>query len=402
MAEQAPTFLVVAGEASGDLHGARVIESLRRRVPDARFAGMGGPRMREAGLEPLYDAREISVMGFVEVVPKLFRILAVLAGLARWAAEHRPVAAVLIDVPDFNLRLAQRLKAHGVPVTFYVAPMAWAWRESRVKTLRARVDQLLCIYPFEETWFRERGVPAVYVGNPLLEDGHLATPPDREACRRLLGLDDRRPAVALLPGSRRSELHRVLPTMLRAAKVLLAQRPELQLVLPVASTLSRAEIEALCAREGGVRLTLVEGKTVEVLGAADAAVVCSGTATLEAALVGRPMVVVFRAGWISWAIAKVFVRLRDVAIVNILAGRRIVPELIQGAFTAAAVVRELVPLLASTEARERMVEELRRLRKALGGPGASDRVAGAVLDDLSARGVRLLPPPAEAAERRLP
>ena len=401
MEERAPTFLVVAGEASGDLHGARVIEALRRRVPGARFAGMGGPRMREAGLEPLYDACEISVMGFVEVLPKLVRILAVRAGLARWAAEHRPVAAVLVDVPDFNLGLAKRLKALGVPVAFYVAPMAWAWRESRVKTIRARVDRLLCIYPFEEAWFRERGVEAVYVGNPLLEDGHLAAPPDLAACRAALGLDAHRPAVALLPGSRRSELHRVLPTMLAAGKALLAGRPELQLVLPVASTLSRAEIEALCAAHG-VTPALVEGRTAVVLGAADAAVVCSDTATLEAALACRPMVVVFKAGWISWAIAKVFVRMRDVAIVNILAGRRIVPELIQGAFTAAAVGREVLPLLASTEARARMVAELGRLRKALGGPGASDRVAGAVIDVLAERGVRLLPPPAHEARRSQP
>lgn len=401
MAESAPTFLVVAGEASGDLHGARVIEALRRRVPHARFAGMGGPRMREAGLEPLYDAREISVMGFVEVLPKLFRILGVLAGLARWAEEHRPVAAILVDVPDFNLRLAKRLRTLGVPVAFYVAPMAWAWRESRVKTLRARVDRLLCIYPFEEAWFRERGVEAVYVGNPLLEDGHLAVAPDPAACRAALGLDGDRPALALLPGSRRAEIHRVLPTMLAAARALLAERPELQLVLPVAATLSREEIEALCA-EGGVTPQLVEGRAVEVLGAADAAVVCSGTATLEAALACRPMVVVFKAGWISWAIAKLFVRLPDVAIVNILAGRRIVPELIQRAFTAAAVVREVLPLLASGEVRERMVEELRRVRGALGGPGASERVAGAVLEVLAERGVKLLPPPADEARRGLP
>jgi lipid-A-disaccharide synthase len=396
VAEQAPIFLVVAGEASGDLHGARVIEALRRRVPGARFAGMGGPRMREAGLEPLYDASEISVMGFVEVLPKLFRILGVLAGLARWAEEHRPVAAILVDIPDFNLRLAKRLRAKGIAVAYYVAPMAWAWRESRVKTLRARVDRLLCIYPFEETWFRDRGVEAVYVGNPLLEDGHLAAPPDAATCRRLLGLDHHRPTVALLPGSRRSEIHRVLPTMLRAARELLAQRPELQLVLPVAATLDRGEIEALC-REGGVAPTLVDGRAVEVLGSADAAVVCSGTATLEAALAHRPMVVVFRAGWISWAIAKLFVRLPDVAIVNILAGRRIVPELIQGAFTAAALVKELVPLLAPTPVRERMLEELGKVRRALGGPGASDRVAGAVLEVLAEKGVRLLPP---APERR--
>lgn len=220
------------------------MKALARRNPGARFVGMGGPRMQAEGLEPLYDASEISVMGFVEVLPKVVRILGVLEGLSRWAHTHRPSAAILIDAPDFNLRLAARLQEVGIPVTYYIAPMAWAWREGRVKTLRQRVDKLLCIYPFEEKWFRERGVPAVYVGNPLLEDPKLLEAPGREEARRELGLPLDAKVLALLPGSRKAEIQRVLPDLAEAAERLTRERPGLKLVLPVAHTLDRQEIEA--------------------------------------------------------------------------------------------------------------------------------------------------------------
>lgn len=375
-----PTFLLVAGEASADLHGARLIEAIARRHPDARFVGMGGPLMQAAGLEPLYDAREIAVMGFVEVLPKLVRILGVMEGLARWAHAHKPSAAILIDAPDFNLRLAARLQEVGIPISYYIAPMAWAWREGRVKTLRQRVDKLLCIYPFEEEWFRRRGVPAVFVGNPLFEDPRLLHAPSREEARKELGLSGDTKVLALLPGSRKAEIEKVLPDLVEAAERITASRPGLQVVLPVAHTLDRQEIEAhFTSRK--LRPLLVD-RTALALGAADAVAVCSGTATLETALAGRPMVVVFRGSPTSYWLAQRFVRLERYSIVNILAGREVVPELIQDDFTPEALVAKLQPLLDDGPEREEMLEALATIRVELGGPGASERAADEVLATL--------------------
>lgn len=371
------TFLLVAGEASADLHGSRLIEALARKHPGARFVGMGGPLMQAAGLEPLFDAREIAVMGFVEVLPKVVRILGVMESLARWAHANRPAAAILIDAPDFNLRLAARLQEVGIPISYYIAPMAWAWREGRVKTLRQRVDKLLVIYPFEEEWFRRRGVPAVFVGNPLFEDPRLLHAPTREEARRELGLAEDATVLALLPGSRKAEIARVLPDLVEAAERIAATRPGLKVVLPVAHTLDRKEIEAHFTGRG-IRPLLVD-RTALALGAADAVAVCSGTATLETALAGRPMVVVFRGSPTSYRLAKLFVHLERYSIVNILAGKEVVPELIQDDFTAEALVQKLLPLLEDGPERRKMLADLAAIRADLGGPGASERAASEVL-----------------------
>lgn len=372
-----PTFLLVAGEASGDRIGAGVIRALAARVPGARFVGMGGPHMRAAGLEPLYDANEIAVMGVVEVLPKLRRILGVLDGLARWAAEARPAAAILIDAPDFNLRLADRLRERGVPVAYCVAPMAWAWREGRVRTLRQRVDALLCIYPFEERFFRDRAVPATFVGNPLLEDSAIASPPGRAACRAALGLEEAGEVVALLPGSRRGEVERLLPTLLDAAERLAAARPALRFVLPVASSLERGWVASFLA-ERAVRPILCDDARLAV-GAADAAAVCSGTATLETALLGTPQVVVYRTSPLNWLLVRLLVDLDHASIVNILAGREIVPELLQDDLDPAALADRLAALLDDEVARARMRAAFYRLRRDLTGGPASVRTAEVVL-----------------------
>jgi lipid-A-disaccharide synthase len=241
-------------------------------------------------------------MGVVEVLPKLRRILHVLDGLARWAVEHRPAAAILIDAPDFNLRLADRLRERGIPVAYYVAPMAWAWREGRVRALRQRVDALLCIYPFEERWFRERAVPATFVGNPLLEDPAIAHPPDRVAARAGLGIGAEETVVALLPGSRHGEVTRILPTLLEAADRLAATRGPIRFVLPIAPNLDRAFVEGMCS--GSACRPLLCGDAQQAVAAADLAAVCSGTATLETALIGTPQVVVYRTSPVNWTLIR--------------------------------------------------------------------------------------------------
>ena len=375
-------LMVVAGEASGDLHAADVLSELRRRRPELRAFGMGGPRLEAAGLQRLFDAREISVMGIAEVLPRLPRIWRVFRALVRAARERRPAAALLVDVPDFNLRLARKLRALGVRVVFYVSPTVWAWRRGRVRQIARDVDRMLCILPFEEDFYREHGVHARYVGNPVVEQ--VPPPGAPEGFRRALGLEPGRPTLALLPGSRPSELHRLLPPMVESAALLAKERPELQIVVPVAPGLERTPVEeAFAAR--GLRPTLVNGRAAEVVGAADVAVVASGTATLETALMLRPMVVVYRMSALSWALGRLLVRVAFVSLVNLLSGRRLVPELLQSALKPEAVAEEVRRLWGPGAAREAQVEGLQALRTRLGtGPTAS-RVADEVLDVMDAR-----------------
>lgn len=377
------TFLVVAGEASGDEHGARLLASLSRSLPASRFVGIGGPAMEREGLEALHSISELSVMGFVEVIPKLTKVFSILRDVASWAERERPTAAILIDAPDFNLRLARELRHLGIPIFYLVAPMAWAWREGRVRALRD-LDGLFCIYPFEEDWFRRRNVPAAFVGNPLLEDPLLHEPPDRSRCREALGLASAGEVVALLPGSRPGEIRRILPTLLQAAERLAEARGGVRFVLPLAGSDARREVESLLP-PGSLPLRLVEGRATEALRAADAAVVCSGTATLQAALVHCPTVLVYRAHPLSMALVKWLVRLSHAGIVNILLGREVVPELLQEACTAEGIVRALVPLLDGGTEREEMLEAFQDLRRDLGGPGFAGRAADAIVSALPQR-----------------
>jgi len=372
-------ILVVAGEASGDQHAAAVVREIRRRAPEVRFFGMGGARLAAEGVDLLYRAEEISVMGLTEVLPKLRRILKVMEALERAAARRRPCCALLVDVPDFNLRLARALKRAGVKVAYYVGPKFWAWRPGRVHQVGARVDRMLCILPFEVPLYRRAGIPAEYVGNPVLEQ--VPAPGPADALRRRLGLQVDAGAVvlALLPGSRMSEIRRIAPTLAEAAAALRARRPELQLVVPVAPSIpERAVREAFARVPGGV--TLVAGRAPEVVGASDAAVVASGTAVLEAGLMERPLVVVYRVAPLTGLLGRMLLRVRHVSLVNLLAGREVVPELLQGNFTAARVVAEVERLLGSAQERERMLAGLREVRAALGGPGAAGRAAAAVLE----------------------
>lgn len=370
--------LVVAGEASGDQHAADVVAALRRKRSDLHFFGMGGPKLAAQGIELVHGAHEISVMGLVEVLPKVPRIWRVLGDLERAAAARKPACALLVDVPDFNLRLAKRLKKLGIPVVAYVSPTVWAWREGRTKTIAQRYDHLLCILPFEEPFLRDRGVNATYVGNPVLDQVPAVAEP--ATFRRALGLDVNAPVLAVLPGSRRGEISRILPTLVDVCRRVHVQRPNVQLVIPVAPGLPR---ELLAARFEGTGLTpvFIDGRAPEVVGACDVAVVASGTATLEAGLMRRPMVVVYRVNPLSYAVGKVLVKIPFFSLVNLLAGKRVVPELLQADFTADRVVQELEPLWDGP-ARESCLAGLDEVRAVLGPTGASERAADAVLASL--------------------
>jgi lipid-A-disaccharide synthase len=374
-------ILVVCGEASGDAHASELVAALQARRPELTFFGMGGSRLQARGVELLYGAHEVSVMGITEVLPKIPRILQVMRGLAEAAAERRPACAILVDIPDFNLRLAARLKALGIPVVYYVSPMIWAWRRGRVKTIARLVDRMLCILPFEEAFYRDAGVSARYVGSPVVEQ--VPAPASAGEFRQRLGLAPG-PTLALLPGSRMSEIRRILPAMVGAARTLVQERPGLQVVVPVAPTVPRAEI--LQRFEGsGVTPVLVEGRAPEVVGASDAAIVASGTAVLEAGLMQRPLVVVYRVSLVTYWVGRMLLKVAHVALVNLLAGRRLVPELLQGDMTPERIAGEVRKVWLPGAPREQMLQGLAEVRGTLGSEGAAQRAAEAVLE--------LLPPP---------
>ena len=373
--------LVVATEASADLHAARVVEELRLLRPGVKAFGMGGPRLRAAGLEALRDAEEMSVMGVAEVLPKIPTILGILRELAEAAAARRPRVALLVDSPDFNLPLAKRLKRAGVPVVYYVSPSVWAWRRRRVKIIARVVDRMLCILPFEERFYEGTGVHVRFVGHPLLERPPPGPP---AAYRAALGLAPGRTTIALVPGSRRSELRRILPGMLEAAELIRARRPDAQFVVPVAPTLPAEALQPYLARHAALDVKLAPGRVDEAVGAADAALVKSGTSVLETALMLRPMVVVYRLSWLTYLVGRLFVRLAHFALVNLLAGRTLVPELLQRQATPERMATELLPLLDDGAARADQLRGLAEVRSSLGEPGAPRRVAEELLAHLEA------------------
>ena len=370
-------ILIVAGEASADLHAARALLELRALRPGLRAFGVGGPALRAAGMEVIYPAEEISVMGLVEVLPRLPRILAILKGLARAAEARRPVVALLVDLPDFNLRLAAKLKALGIRVVYYISPTIWAWRPGRAFTIARLVDRMLCILPFEPEAYRGSGVDARFVGHPFAERP-LPAPP--RVYREALGLPLDRTVIGLVPGSRPGEIGRLLPPMLEAAELLLANHPDAAFVLPVAPTLDRALLAPHLAAHPGLDVRLVDGRTEEVVGASDGSLVKSGTSALEAGLMHRPMVVTYKVSWLTYFIGKLLVKVAHYSLVNLLVGREVVRELIQGAATGRRLAEELERVLPEGPARTAQLAGLLEVRATLGTPGAPERVARQIVE----------------------
>ena len=372
-------LLVSAGEASGELYGAGLIEALRRRVPELECFGVGGARMRAAGCDTVVDARALSVVGITEIVSHLPGIYREFRRLLRAADQRKPDAAIVIDSPAFNFKVAHALHERGVPVIYYVCPQLWAWREGRVQRFHSWIKKALVIFPFEEKWYRDHGVDAEYVGHPLAD----APPPSpsREEFAVRFGLDPARQWIALLPGSRKKEVAMNLPAIAAgAARV----QSDFQFLLPVASTLERSWLDEQ-VRSCGLKLAVVEGAS-SALAHARAAVVASGTATVEAALAGTPMVVVYRVSAATWALGHHLVKVPYVAMPNLIAGELVVPELIQSDFTPEKVAAKLGEILTEGPAREKMKGALAGVRARLRPAGetgsAADRAAEAVLHAL--------------------
>ncbi len=369
--------LISAGEASGDMYAARLATALRQRA-DVDLFGMGGPRMREAGVDTVVDISQVGVLGVVEIVRKLPALRRAWRRLISEIERRGPALAILTDFPAFHLRLSRVLRRRHVRNVYFVCPQFWAWRPWRVRLVKRRFVRGLCIFPFEEDFYRKAGVQTDWIGHPLVDSVHASM--TREAFAQRYGLDPKLPIVAVLPGSRPSELAHHMPRLMAAVSSM-DPAEKRQLVFAVAPGLTGAQLRAQMGVLGHMpTISIVENATYELLGAADVAIVSSGTATVEAALIGVPMVVVYRvAPFTAWVVRRL-ARTRLFAMVNVLAGKEVVPELIQDAFTAEAVVRETERLLASAEDRAAMCRELAKVREKLGPPGAIDRAAGIIAE----------------------
>jgi lipid-A-disaccharide synthase len=374
-----PRILVSAGEASGDLYASLVVDEIRRLYPDAEFFGCTGPRLRAAGVRTVVDAASLAVVGLLEVVPDLFRILREYRKLLNAARSSRPDVAILTDSPDFHLRVARRLARRGVPVVYLVAPQAWAWRKGRLKTMRRTLKRLLCIFPFEEEFFRRQGVPAAYIGHPL---AGLVTPSlTKDEFFRKHSLAEGRPLIAVLPGSRRGEAARHLPALVQAVQLLHRERA-MNFVLPASPTTGAAFFRD---RTKGTAIRVIEGESWDTMAHARLALSASGTVTVEAALLGTPMVAFYRVSAVSWLLGKLLVRVPYYSMVNLIAGRRVVPELMQSEMTGERIAGEARRLLFDEAARGEMLAGLAEVREKLeaggrlsdGGPFAAPPAARA-------------------------
>ncbi|HET9179153.1 MAG TPA: lipid-A-disaccharide synthase [Terriglobia bacterium] len=374
-------FLIVAGERSGDMYGAALAQALKARIADAAVFGCGGEAMRAAGVETIADIHQVALIGISEVVSGLPKAYRAMQDLVAEAARRGPAAAILIDSPSLNLSLAKRLKKHNIPVIYFVSPQIWAWKKWRIRKIKANVDRMLCLFDFETEIYEKAGVPVECVGHPLLD--MAAVSQSRAEFFSRAKLDPNVPTVALLPGSRRTEVRFNLPAILEAADRLAQSRP-IQFVVASAPTIDPAWMESLIARgyKGAAPLRALANATHEALQYSAAAVVASGTATIEAALRECPMVVVYRVSAFTAMCARIMIDVPFYSMVNLLAGHAVVPELIQSGFTAARLTEEMERLLGDAGARNRMVAELRKVRERLGKGGAMDRAADAVVRHL--------------------
>jgi lipid-A-disaccharide synthase len=376
----APSILLSAGEASGDLHGAALARAIRRRWPDARLWGLGGPRMADEGVELVADLERLAVMGFAEVVRHLPYFARLLGRMRSELHARRPDLVVPIDYPGFNMRLAAAARGAGVPVLYYIAPQVWAWKRGRVRQLARHADRVAVILPFEEVDLRDAGVAAEFVGHPLLEE-RTGAPPREELCRAL-GVDPDRPLLALLPGSRRQELDRHLRLFVEAGR---------RAARDAGASLAIARAHGLderMFRELGVATT---DDAWGLLEHARAALVKSGTGTLQAAITGTPMAVAYRTSRLTYGLARRLVRVRWVSLVNLVADAAVVPEFVQADATEERLAAALAEILREGPAREAMLRGLARVRDALAGPGGSgpsERVAAIAADLMGAGGKR--------------
>ncbi|GAB4344515.1 MAG: lipid-A-disaccharide synthase [Desulfobulbaceae bacterium] len=375
------TVMIVAGEASGDLHGARLVAAMREQAPGLRFFGMGGAEMAAAGVELLFDAARIAVVGLTEVFSHLCDILAARRLLTREMRKRRPDLLVVIDFPDFNLMLAGRARKLGIPVLYYVSPQVWAWRSGRVKKIGRLADRIAVILPFEKAFYARRGVEVDFVGHPLMDS--VTTTRTAAETRKALGIGPEKTVIGILPGSRTREIITLLPDFLAAARRLtVITDREYVFLVPRANTVSPELLadNGIDRYRGELDIRVSDSNRYDLMAACDAAIAASGTVILELAMLGVPAVATYRVSPRTYFLGRMLTSLRHFTLVNLIGGRTIIPELLQDEVTPAGIARELALILDEPEVREKILAGLAEVREKLGKPGASRRAAGIALE----------------------
>jgi lipid-A-disaccharide synthase len=375
VAKQGKEIMLVVGEASGDIHGANLIKALQTRDPTLKAYGVAGEQLGQTDFEALFSVSKLTGMGFVELAGNLRNVWRAYRLLRRTLRQRRPNLLILVDFPEFNLRLAKLAKALHIPVLYYVSPQIWAWRRGRVRQIARWVDQMAVVFPFEVSFYESHGVKVVFVGHPLLDAVHVKE--DRETVLSRLGLDPAKPTIALLPGSRHREVSYHLPVMLEASARLSSER-EIQFLVVRADTVDAGELRSMVARVNR-KMPVIDQARYDAVNASDLVWTASGTATLETALLRKPMIIVYRLSWLTYCLARLLVRVDHIGMVNLIAGERLVPELVQADLTAQRLIEESRTLLDNQPARSQIIKKLSELREKLGPSGAADRVADLAL-----------------------
>lgn len=368
----------LAGEQSGDLHGSLVIRHLRRIEPDVKVTGIGGPMMQEAGMNCLHSSDELAVIGFVEVLKNIRHLFSILHDVREFFVKERPDMVVLIDYPGFNQRVADIARKLGIYVLYYITPQVWAWHASRVKKITRLIDEAVVVFPFEVDIWKKANARVKWFGHPLVGIAQPSSPP--EQLKEDLGLKEKN-IVSLLPGSRSQEIYYILPSLLDAAEMVLKAKPDTRFLLPAANTIDDSRfLEHL--KDRNLPITLLRSQTYDAIAVSDLCLVASGTATLETAIIGTPMIIVYRVNWLTSLISKFIIQAQHIGLPNVIANKRIVPEFIRAEFTPEQIAKEAIEILDSPERKQKIHQELLKVRQSLGEPGASRRVAAHIADRL--------------------
>lgn len=376
--------MIVTGEASGDLHGANLVRALQSKNPELQFCGMGGAELAALGVEILYDAAKVSVVGVFEVFSHLKDIWLAQCVLRRRLTQDPPDLLILIDLPDFNLLLAKKAKKLGIPVFYYISPQLWAWRSGRVKTMKARVDRIGVILPFEEEFFRKRGVEAQYVGHPLLDTVKTSVTREQFCLAQNISPDTK--CVGILPGSRKREVSTLLPIFLGAAQIVKNSSSEkIVFLIPQASTIAIEDLQeaGLSTFGKNIDFRIIDENRYNMMNACDAVVAASGTVTLELAILEVPMIVAYRLAPLTYRLGRLLIKLDFFSLVNLIAGYKAVPELLQDEVTPKHIAEELLAILTNPEKKQKMKQSLKEVRDKLGESGASKKAAAVALEMLA-------------------